>query len=294
MHLSHIPTGRLLSVECGQKACPSIEGRREGCSFQRGNGGVFVEGRRARLYRYLPSVFATNMPGLNIFLACLGYDKGSRGWCPLARVFFLRYVSSSLLGTICCLCLLFGDVHRLLEGAVLYSSCLPRYHTRPCSCCFFFHFVSKMRLRFSGGASHTHTLRIFNRIGASYFVHDTAVHAVYELLIDVHTSQVMRKKVERGCQTTPALGRQRPTHRNTRPRPCNMEQRVKQCQTRMEGGALTKLMLQVVDMDPDIVLPSLRFLRFQVHAALFFYLLACCGCCGSGGSGDSDVAAVWE
>ncbi|CAN0209662.1 unnamed protein product, partial [Pylaiella littoralis] len=42
-----------------------------------------------------------------------------------------------------------------------------------------------------------------------------------------------------------------------------LEKRVKQCQTRMEGGALTKLMLQVVDMDPDIVLPSLRFLRFQ-------------------------------
>ncbi|CAM9878794.1 unnamed protein product [Ectocarpus sp. 12 AP-2014] len=40
-------------------------------------------------------------------------------------------------------------------------------------------------------------------------------------------------------------------------------QRVKQCQTRLEEGALTKLMLQLVDMDPDIVLPSLRFLRFQ-------------------------------
>ncbi|CAB1119318.1 unnamed protein product [Ectocarpus sp. CCAP 1310/34] len=43
-----------------------------------------------------------------------------------------------------------------------------------------------------------------------------------------------------------------------------LEKRVKQCQTRLEEGALTKLMLQLVDMDPDIVLPSLRFLRFQV------------------------------
>eukprot|EP00903_Cladosiphon_okamuranus_P011191 g10560.t1 len=52
-----------------------------------------------------------------------------------------------------------------------------------------------------------------------------------------------------------------------------LEKRVKQCQTRLEGGSLTKLMLQLVDMDPDIVLPSLRFLRFQAssltnHAAV--------------------------
>ena len=31
---------------------------------------------------------------------------------------------------------------------------------------------------------------------------------------------------------------------------------------------MTKLMLQLVDMDPDIVLPSLRFLRFQVRVTL--------------------------
>lgn len=42
------------------------------------------------------------------------------------------------------------------------------------------------------------------------------------------------------------------------------QQRIKYCQTKLEGGSMTKLVLQLVAMDPEIVLPSLRFLRFQV------------------------------